>query len=214
MSEQGNHAETNQSLETPRVLTVGAEIREVRKARGLTLEQLSELTGRSVANISRIERGETTVTIDSLNDIGTALQVNPKWFFPSRLGIGDFERSYVVRSQVRRPMSEMYVRSTNELGFSDELLSSSLTGQFYMTSTVFPPEDTGKLSLPEEYVFEGEQHGVIIQGELDLYLGDEKIRLNKRDSFSYPSTVPHRFTNPGKQDAIMIWAASPVRINW
>ena len=111
-------------------------------------------------------------------------------------------------------MSEMYVRSTDELGFSDELLSSSFAGQFYMTSTVFPPQGKSKSSSPEVYVFEGEQHGVIIQGELDLYLGGEKIRLSKGDSFSYPSDIPHRFTNPGEQDAIMIWAASPVRINW
>ncbi len=195
-------------------LTVGEEIREVRKARGLTIKQLSEATGRSVANISRIERGETAINADSLNDIGAALNVDPKWFFPSRNGKGELERSYIVRSGARRPMSGLYIRQIDELGFKDELLSSALSGQFYMTSSIFPAGTSGTLTPQEGFVFEGEQHGIVIQGELDLYLDSEVIRLTKGDSFSYPSTIPHHFRNPGREDAVMIWAASPVRISW
>lgn len=130
---------TTAPSETPRSATVGAEIREVRKARGLTLKELSQRTGRSVAYLSRIERDDARVSVDLLTEIGDALGVDPKWFFPTRSGRSDNERRYVVRSGNRRPLSNIYTRSFEELGFEDALLSSSLTGQFYMIISRFPP---------------------------------------------------------------------------
>ena len=192
--------------------SVGAEIREVRKARGLTLKDLSERTGRSVACLSRIERGDTRISVALLTEIGESLSVDPKWFFPNRFGSGELERSYVVRRETRRPMSNLYKRPSEELGFRDDLLSSSLTGQFYLLETRFPPGQPA--NVLEGYVFEGEQHGVVIHGELELKLGDEVIYLKAGDSFSYPNTIPHRFRNVSKVEAVMIWAMAPVTINW
>ena len=194
-------------------LTVGDEIRAVRKARQLTLKQLSELTGRSVAYLSRIELGEARISVDLLTDIGTALNVDPKWFFPSRTGVGYLERSCVVRADARRPLSNLYTRSTEELGFKDELLSSSLAGECYMMISKFPP---GKSLLEdrEGYAFEGEQHGIIIQGHVELTLDKEKIILNPGDSFSFSSEIPHRLRNCGNEQAVMISTMTPVRITW
>ena len=56
-----------------RELTIGMEIREVRKARGLTLKLVSDLTGVSVAHLSKIERGDTGISVEMLTKIGQAL---------------------------------------------------------------------------------------------------------------------------------------------
>ena len=69
---------------------LGSEIREVRKARGLTLSALSAEVGCSVAYLSRIELGTARISVDMLNAIGTALNVAPAWFFPKREGEGPF----------------------------------------------------------------------------------------------------------------------------
>lgn len=195
-------------------LTVGAEIREVRKARGMTLKELSERTGRSVAYLSRIERGETRISVDLLGDIGEALRVDPKWFFPTRSGAGDYERSYVVKADARRLLSGLYKRTFEELGFEDDLLSSTLTGQFYMVMSRYPPRAESKPVTQAGYVFEGEQHGVVIQGQIELTLGDEVIQLKTGDSFSYPNTIPHRFRNSGEEEAVVVAAIAPVTITW
>ena len=56
------------------VPSVGDEIRTVRKARGMTLKQLSSHTECSVAYLSRIERDEARLSIELLTknkcDIG------------------------------------------------------------------------------------------------------------------------------------------------
>ncbi|MGI9487092.1 MAG: helix-turn-helix domain-containing protein [Geminicoccaceae bacterium] len=193
---------------------IGVEIREVRKARGVTLKDLSAQVDCSIAYLSRIERGAARVSVEQLEQISAALNVDPKWFFPDRGGSGPLESAHVVRKDKRRPLSNMYSRSTEELGFEDELLSSSLDGGFYLLISRFPAASGPKQSPLDGYAFEGEQHGVVLEGEILLLLDDERIVLKKGDSFSYPSTIPHRFYNNGPSEAVMVWAMAPVRISW
>jgi len=100
------------------------------------------------------------------------------------------------------------------MGFRDELLSSTLSGQCYLILSRFAPSKGAPPEPLEGYVFEGEQHAIVITGEVELRLGDELIVLRAGDSFSYPSMIAHRFRNRTEREATMIWAMSPVRISW
>lgn len=193
---------------------LGSEIREVRKARGLTLKELSEVVSCSTAYLSRIELGTAKVSVELLTEISAALAVDPAWFFPKQAGAGPLERRHVVRAENRRSLSGMYTRSTEELGFEDELLSSSLAGQCYLIFSRFPPVAGAPPEPLEAYVFEGEQHAIVFSGEVELRLEDEVIVLRAGDSFSYPSAIAHRFRNRANAEATMVWAMSPVRITW
>ncbi len=193
---------------------LGAEIREVRKARGLTLKGLSAEVSCSTAYLSRIELGSARVSDSLLQEIGQALQVDPTWFKPIQSGSGPLEQQHVVRAANRRQLSDMYSRSEAELGFRDELLSSTLSGQCYLIMSRFAPSKGAPPEPLEGYVFEGEQHAIVISGEVELRLGDELIVLKAGDSFSYPSMIAHRFRNRTDQEATMVWAMSPVRISW
>lgn len=50
-------------------IEIGEKIKEIRGKRGLSVRALSELTGYSYVNISRIENGKYSVGIDILNNI-------------------------------------------------------------------------------------------------------------------------------------------------
>lgn len=56
---------------------LGKRIKEVRAAKGLTQEQLSELTGIGAASISKIESGIYHPTDDNLEKIAEALEIEP-----------------------------------------------------------------------------------------------------------------------------------------
>lgn len=193
---------------------LGSEIREVRKARGLTLKHLSELVSCSTAYLSRIELGSANISDELLAEISAALSVDPDWFFPVQAGDGPLERKHVVRAGNRRVLSGMYTRSTEELGFEDELLSSTLSGGSYLILSKFRPGAGSPPERLEGYAFEGEQHAIVLTGEVELQLGDETIVLREGDSFSYPSMIAHRFRNRSDNEAIMVWSMSPVRISW
>lgn len=54
---------------------IGRSIRELRKARGLTLKQMSRRTSLSVSLLSQIERAESSASVSSLFKVATALDV-------------------------------------------------------------------------------------------------------------------------------------------
>ncbi|MFD0716115.1 helix-turn-helix domain-containing protein [Paenibacillus sp. GCM10027626] len=62
-------------------LLVGERIRVIRKAKGLTQLQLAELSNLDDAYIGAVERGERNFTIDTLEKIHTALQVDVTHLF-------------------------------------------------------------------------------------------------------------------------------------
>jgi len=60
---------------------LGARIREIRKARGLTQEQLAEIIDVEQKHVSRIESGKNYPSIDRLEKIAAALNVPLMGFF-------------------------------------------------------------------------------------------------------------------------------------
>lgn len=72
------------SESAPRQTTpiIGTRMRELRKARGLTLKQLAAATGLSIGYLSQLERQAADPSVRALNVISTALGVGINWFFP------------------------------------------------------------------------------------------------------------------------------------
>ncbi len=62
---------------------IGKKIKKLRTNKKLTLKELSERTNLSIGFLSQLERGLTTVAIDSLTKIAKELDVNLTYFFSS-----------------------------------------------------------------------------------------------------------------------------------
>lgn len=77
------------SKEKDRLRRFGAYVRELRKARGMTQQELSDKCGYSHrAAVSQIEGGKNEISIDRLPALATALGVEPSELFAAY----DFER--------------------------------------------------------------------------------------------------------------------------
>ncbi|MBE0340169.1 XRE family transcriptional regulator [Paenibacillus sp. 28ISP30-2] len=63
------------------VKLVGEKIRIVRKARGITQEKLSEMSGLSEKYLSDTERGVRNISLESLEKIMQALKIEPYELF-------------------------------------------------------------------------------------------------------------------------------------
>ena len=44
----------------------------------------------------------------------------------------------------------------------------------------------------------------VVAGTLNLWIGDTCYTLNKGDSFSFKSSLPHRYSNPGEDEAEVV----------
>ena len=190
--------------------SAGAEIRELRKVRGLTLRALSDATGISLSYLSAVERDLGNPSFEVFKSIANALAVDVNWFFATRQGAGPLERACIVRSDSRRSLNVLYGSPAHEIGYSDSLLSSSIGGRFYMGLAVYAPGS----NVPEQplHSHEGEEHGIVIKGQLEMTLEDEVVTLSVGDSYSFDARIRHHARNRTDEEAILVWAVSPVVI--
>ena len=178
---------------------LGSQIRSLRRAREITLDELSKRTGLSTGNLSQIERSLSSPSIKALHSISRALGVNISWFFDDPRPVPAEEKDYVVRADRRRKLDF-------GTGITDNLLSPNLDGKLELLLSRFDP---GSHSGDEPYTHRGEEAGVVISGQLELWIGEKYFILNEGDSFTFPSTVPHRYRNPGDGEAVVIWVMTP-----
>ncbi len=190
-------------------LQLGEELRSLRKAHGLTLKGLAEKSGKSVSFLSKIERGQARPSITALQDIAEALNVQIGWFFQTDGPVPADEKPYIVRANRRRRLTYSSMTSTDYMGFEDHLLSANLDGQLAMGISHYQPGGTAGDDL---YTHQGEEAGLILEGEIELVLDVSVFLLKAGDSFSFPASIPHTYRNPGETVAAIVWANTPVTL--
>ncbi|HEX5848062.1 MAG TPA: XRE family transcriptional regulator [Rubrobacter sp.] len=168
---------------------LGGRVRELRRARGLTLDRLAELSGVSRAMISKLERGEKNPTLVVAARLAEGLGVTL-----SRLAGMEERREVIILPRERR----MVMRDP-ETGFERQLLSPGSVGlgvEFIQnkiprgsTSGEFPPHRRG---VDEQIVVE--------RGTLRATLAGEDYLLRQGDSLYFEADVPHRFDNVGDEE--------------
>jgi transcriptional regulator with XRE-family HTH domain len=179
--------------------SIGEQVRQLRRAKGLTLQDLADRIAMSIGYVSQVERGRSVLTVEALMRISEALGVPLNYFFQSVSAARSDERDVVVRAGERKQLT------FPGLDITDELLSPDLNGPLEMLfCTIGPGAESG-----EPYSHTGAEAGVLISGTLDLWVGERHFRLNQGDSFSFKSTSPHRYANPTRVPAQIVWVITP-----
>ncbi len=182
-------------------IRIGRQIRDLRKAKGVTLQTMADKIGRSVGYISQVERGVSVLPIPVLQSICELLEVQVTWFFHTESEQPINELGLVVRSKNRRHLN------FSGTGIREELLSPTLSGEMLMILTTFSPEAE---SSPQQRKRRGEEGGYIKSGRLILDLGDESFELSAGDSFTIRKDDLYLIRNPSKkEETVIVWVICP-----
>ena len=183
--------------DSPKAATLGADIRALRKSRGHTLTDLSEVLNRSVGWLSQVERDKSDPSISDLRQIAAALDVPMSMLFAHSSAPAN-EQGYVVRAGARRPMG------SGDEGLVEELLSPDLTDDFEMVHSTFRPRS--HMQTPAQRPTQ--EVGYIISGQLDLTIGERHFTVGPGDSFRFRGERYH-WANPYDTAAVAIWVIAP-----
>jgi transcriptional regulator with XRE-family HTH domain len=178
---------------------IGAELRYLRLAKRLTLKELADQAQISIGLLSQLERGRSQLSVATLMRLSTVLGVPMNFFFSKAQVPLREESDVVVRGAERRELR------FPGIGVREDLLSPSLAGPIEMLlSTIEPGADCG-----EAYSHRGDEAGLLLSGSLDLWVGERHFLLNAGDSFSFPSSLPHRYRNNGNVPTKIVWIITP-----
>ena len=171
----------------------GQRFRRLRARRGLSLAQVARATGVSVGFLSALERGQMRSSVATLRRIARFYRTNILSLFETA---GENRR--LVRPAHRK------ILETKE-GVRMELLA---WGNTVMEPHLFRVKSGG--GSGESYVHEGEEFLHVLRGGFEVWLGDdEHYVLKTGDSLYFESSTPHRWRNPGRSEAWLLWVNTP-----
>jgi transcriptional regulator with XRE-family HTH domain len=184
-----------------KVAAVGKAIRTLRKEKGLSLRELSQLAGLSTGFLSMVERGRSSLALTSLNNVAKALDTELADLFASERKVRmSHPLPHVSRAKEDGRLS---IASSQRVY---KVLSPRAPGLVFepLLVTVGPNSD-----LEEPYSHEGEEFAYVIEGELIFAVDSEEYRLGPGDSIHLLPTVPHAIRNDTEEPAKVLWVLTP-----
>jgi transcriptional regulator with XRE-family HTH domain len=164
--------------------SVGKNLKATRNKRGLSLDKVAVITGVSKAMLGQIERGESSPSVNILWKIATGLKVS----FSSLLANkdGDKETLLIPYTEITPILEDNGLMKIYPQFFFDsmrgfEMFTLELEPGCNHTSE---PHDVGV----EEYIS-------VIEGKVEIVVGEDIYILNKGDAIRYLANKTHIYRN-------------------
>lgn len=169
----------------------------LREERGISPEELAERSGVSRAMIYRIEANQANPTAVVLNKLAIGLGV----LLPTLLGPGDYREP---RLNLRHPVASRRAQPTwqdPDTGYGRRTLTPATADAPLQLSEIHFP--AGARVTFENAFGEARVHQQVwmLEGQMDIRLGDETAHLKSGDCMSMTLDSPITFHNPGTKDA-------------
>lgn len=177
-------------------LDVGARIRYVREVEGVSQRELGRRAGLTHGTIALIEKGRISPSIGSVRKILDALSMTLAEFFSLHIE---------AESKILFGREELLEVGTG--GVSMKQVGSNLRGRpLQILYERYPP---GTETAARPYSHDGEEGGVVVQGTIDVIVGNQRRRLGPGEAYLFSSRLPHRFHNAGNEECIIVSAMTP-----
>jgi transcriptional regulator with XRE-family HTH domain len=175
---------------------LGQQLKNLRQRRGLSQRKLAHLAGVSNATVSLIEHDRTDPSMGLLRKILDTLGVSFAEFFASDNRTA--EKYFYARDE----LSEIGSGPISYLQVGSDLSEGQLQ---ILYERYQPGADTGQSMLSHD----AEEGGIVLQGRLEVTVGDRVQVLTTGDAYRFNSRLRHRFRNAGSEECLVVSACTP-----
>lgn len=181
---QDPHAAASPEREKVLELAIGREVRAFRQQQGMTVADLAEVTGLSIGMLSKIENGNTSPSLTTLQTLANALSVPLTSFFhrfeQSREAVHTKAGTGVETERAGTRANHQY----NLLGHIGANSSGVIVEPYLITLTaisdIFPT-----------FQHSGIETIYMLEGVVDYRHGDRSFRLEPGDTLFFDADAPH-----------------------
>lgn len=178
------------------VEALGQKIKALRENKGMSLDEMSKMTGFDVETLSKIETNEIQPQLGTVIKLSKALDSAL-----GRLVSGQGDKLYSItrknerKSALRSPSS----KTGNQKLYTYKSLAPEVKGR-HMEALLVQLEDYPDQEMS---VHEGEEFIFVLDGIVLLKIGEEVFELDRGDSAYYLSTTPHLLSAKGSKATIV-----------
>jgi len=179
-------------------VNVGQRIKDVRVAKGLSIEEVAGKSGISEETISSIETHLVSPPLGNLVSLAKVFGVSVGDFFGEK-GDSSF---CIVRSDDRKTVSRFNSNDGKSSGYSYEALGQQKKKKQMEPFLVTLSPTQVKEIEPNQHI--GEEFIFVLKGKVEVRLLEHTDILNPGDSIYYDSTMPHIVACHGDQPATIL----------
>ncbi|MEG3006284.1 MAG: cupin domain-containing protein [Oscillospiraceae bacterium] len=167
-------------------ITIGSKIKALRISKKYTLKQLSVESGLSTGFLSQLERGVSSIAIDSLAKIAEILNVSLGSFFDETASM---EKDCVSHSY-DLPCTQV---SSQVIQFilSNDIESFDILPRVFQLMPLANNDDDEL----EMYCHSGEEFIYVLEGVITVAVGEREYIMYPGDSIQIHSSNPHNWIN-------------------
>jgi len=169
-------------------LPVGKKIRKFRLAKKLPLERIANETGYSVDHLKRIEAGKTIPPVGALLQISKALEIDSGEFLKEQ---GSTTLKRRIKAYTKR--TDNYAYETLTPGAENKHLKA------FRITVEAKQEHKGV-----GYQHEGEEFVYVLEGKMEITVGEHVNKLKSGDSLHFNSGIRHHMRNVGDNTALLV----------
>lgn len=166
---------------------IGKKIKAARTRKKMTLEAMANETGFSIDALKRIESGDKIPPVGALLQIARALEID------SALLLKEQESKLTDRIRAYTKRTENYAYDTLTPGAENKHLKAFRV-----------KIDAGKVHKGVSYQHEGEEFVYVLDGQIEVMVGDHANLLTTGESLHFNSGIRHKLTNTGKTVAELL----------
>jgi transcriptional regulator with XRE-family HTH domain len=171
-------------VESEELSAVGERIRKLREIKGLSLGDVSQRTGISDKMLKSIEADAVAPPLGTLTKLARALEMKMGYLLTG----GESRPFVITRKDERQPVSRHATEQQSKYGYSYLSLSPGMRDRnmepFLVSLSPTAEEMPGSVHEGEEFLF-------VLEGEMEVTLGEHREILYPGDSIYYQSSIPH-----------------------
>ena len=168
---------------------VGARLRNIRKARGMTLTTLSQQTGLSVGHLSNLERDLTSPTLDNIQQICSVLDIS----------LVELLRSNQYADEVvRKSEREVVFEQKGQICYQSIRFNNALLDALVISVQPHCKYD-------QEWQHDYDEIGLVLKGSLTIQIDSSIYELHEGDSFYIRSGYQHNLSNYADDVCVSYW---------
>ncbi len=179
-------------------IDVGAKLRSVRTAFGLSQRALARRAGVTNGLISLIEQNRVSPSVSSLKKVLDGVPMSLAEFF--------------TLDEVSAPQMFFGAEELVEVGnerVSQRLVAAQRSGR--QLAILHERYAAGAATGDEMLAHRGEEGGLVIRGRIELTIGGSTRVLGPGDAYYFASQLPHRFRNASREVCEIVSCVTPPR---
>lgn len=182
-------------------MKIGKKVRQLRREKGMTLKELSERSGVALATLSRIETERMTGTVESHMRVAEALGLSLPQLY---VGLQAAEKKPTVDVHARGKAADVFVHNEKS---SFEMLTGQVLSKKMMP--VLIRIGSGGITHSEENQRGTEKFLYVLEGKMEIQVGQGRYTLSRGDSLYFDGSVPHRCRNLASSEARCLCIVTP-----